>query len=41
VLVAGLSISAPTGRLEDGWLPKLQATTRQISTILGYAPKGS
>lgn len=35
-LVAGLSISAPAGRLEDEWLPKLQATTREISSTLGY-----
>jgi DNA-binding IclR family transcriptional regulator len=34
-LVAGLSISAPAGRLEDQWLPKLQATARAISTTLG------
>ena len=37
-LVAGLSISAPTGRLDDAWLPKLQATAREISTTLGYKP---
>ena len=37
-LVAGLSISAPALRLEEEWLPKLQATTREISTILGYEP---
>ena len=35
-LVAGLSISAPAGRLEEGWLPKLQATALEISTALGY-----
>jgi DNA-binding IclR family transcriptional regulator len=34
-LVAGLSISAPAGRMEDQWLPKLQATARAISTTLG------
>jgi DNA-binding IclR family transcriptional regulator len=37
-LVAGLSISAPAGRLEETWLPKLQETARQISTTLGYKP---
>ncbi len=37
-LVAGLSISAPAERLEEGWLPKLQATAREISTTLGYKP---
>ena len=35
-LVAGLSISAPADRLDEGWLPKLQATTREISSALGY-----
>lgn len=34
-LVAGLSISAPAGRMEDQWLPKLQATARAISSTLG------
>jgi len=34
-LVAGLSISAPSGRLEDEWLPKLKETARQISESLG------
>jgi len=36
-LVAGLSISAPADRLDEGWLPKLQQTARQISAALGYA----
>ncbi len=35
-LVAGLSISAPSDRLDDSWLPKLQATANQISKALGY-----
>ncbi len=35
-LVGGLSISAPTGRLEENWLPKLVATTREISHTLGH-----
>lgn len=35
-LVAGLSISAPAGRLDEGWLPKLQAVTREISATLGH-----
>jgi DNA-binding IclR family transcriptional regulator len=35
-LVAGLSISAPADRLDDEWLPKLQATTQAISHALGY-----
>lgn len=37
-LVAGLSISAPADRLEEQWLPKLQATANEISTTLGYKP---
>ena len=36
-LVAGLSISAPADRLEESWLPKLQATVKEISLALGYA----
>lgn len=36
ILVAGLSISAPAGRLEETWLPKLQSTAREISSTLGY-----
>ncbi|MEI6733486.1 MAG: IclR family transcriptional regulator [Comamonadaceae bacterium] len=35
-LVAGLSISAPASRLEEAWLPKLQAAAREISATLGY-----
>jgi IclR family transcriptional regulator, carbohydrate utilization repressor len=38
-LVAGLSISAPADRLDDGWLPKLQATANEISSALGYTVK--
>lgn len=38
-LVAGLSISAPADRLVEDWLPKLQATTQEISRTLGYQPK--
>jgi DNA-binding IclR family transcriptional regulator len=35
-LVAGLSISAPADRLDEGWLPKLQATAQGISAALGH-----
>ena len=35
-LVAGLSISAPSGRMDDHWLPKLKETAREISQALGY-----
>ena len=34
-LVAGLSISAPAERLEEGWLDRVKATARQISAALG------
>lgn len=39
-LVAGLSISAPTGRLDDSWLAKLQAVADDISQTLGYKQHG-
>jgi len=35
-LIAGLSISAPADRLDEGWLPKLEATAREISVALGH-----
>jgi len=37
-LLAGLSISAPTGRMDEAWLPKLMATAAEISRNLGYFP---
>lgn len=37
-LVAGLSISAPADRLDEGWGPKLQAAAQEISLALGYHP---
>src|SRR5215217_811697 len=37
-LVAGLSISAPADRLDEGWLNKLQATADAISSALGHRP---
>jgi DNA-binding IclR family transcriptional regulator len=40
-LVAGLSISAPSGRLEDEWLPKLKETARHISEALGNKASSS
>ncbi len=36
VLLAGLSISAPADRLEEGWLDRVKATAAQISAALGY-----
>ena len=35
-LTAGLSISAPADRLEEGWLPHLQQTAATISAALGH-----
>lgn len=35
-LVAGLSISAPADRLDEGWLPKLENTAHHISELLGH-----
>ncbi|WP_119964888.1 IclR family transcriptional regulator [Simplicispira lacusdiani] len=42
-LVAGLSISAPGDRLDEGWLSKLQAAAHEISAALGYKapPEGT
>jgi IclR family transcriptional regulator, carbohydrate utilization repressor len=37
-LVAGLSISAPADRMDEQWIPKLQATAQGISADLGYRP---
>ena len=35
-LIAGLSISAPTDRLEESWLERLRATAKEISNALGH-----
>ncbi len=40
-LIAGLSISAPADRLDDGWLPKLQHTAQEISAALGHTGSAS
>lgn len=37
-LVAGLSLSAPTDRLQPDWLKSLQETSLQISKGIGYKP---
>jgi DNA-binding IclR family transcriptional regulator len=37
-LVAGLSITAPAGRLDEQWAPKLQTIAEEISKTLGYQP---
>ena len=38
-LVAGLSLSAPTDRIQPDWLRSLQETALQISKGMGYKPK--
>lgn len=35
-LIAGLSISAPASRIDDGWAQKLQQTAQEISEALGW-----
>jgi len=35
-LVAGLSISAPAGRLDENWTDRLAETAKQISRALGH-----
>ncbi|WPB58810.1 IclR family transcriptional regulator [Xylophilus sp. GOD-11R] len=37
-LVAGLSISSPADRIDEGWLAKLEQTAREISSSLGHRP---
>jgi DNA-binding IclR family transcriptional regulator len=38
-LIAGLSISAPADRLEEGWVELLKDTARHISGALGHAAR--
>lgn len=40
-LLAGLSLSAPTDRLRDDWIPLLQRVALQISEALGYEAAAS
>ena len=40
-LVAGLSISAPADRANDGWIQALNETARAISSALGYERAGA
>ncbi len=35
-LLAGLSISAPSDRLDESWVERVRGTARQISEALGY-----
>jgi len=37
-LIAGLSVSAPTDRLDQAWAKKIKQTADQISKVLGYRP---
>ncbi|MEO8859022.1 MAG: IclR family transcriptional regulator [Burkholderiaceae bacterium] len=37
-LVAGLSISAPAGRMDEAWSVQLQAAAQEISGTLGFDP---
>jgi hypothetical protein len=40
-LVAGLSLSSPTDRIQAEWLRQLQDTSLQISKGMGYKPKSA
>lgn len=40
-LIAGLSISAPADRLDEGWLPRLQSTAEAISATMGMHATGT
>ena len=37
-LIAGLSISAPAGRVQDEWVTSLKETSERISKALGWHP---
>jgi len=39
MIVAGLSLSAPSERMQDAWIDDLLATASKISAGLGYDPK--
>ena len=38
-LIAGLSISSPSSRMEDGWMPRLKETAKEISKTLGFSDR--
>jgi len=40
-LIAGLSISAPADRLDEGWLPRLRSTAEAISATMGMHSAGT
>ena len=37
-LVAGLSVSAPSDRLDPAWSSRVRETAEQISRAMGYVP---
>jgi DNA-binding IclR family transcriptional regulator len=38
-LIAGLSISSPSSRMEDSWMPRLKETAKAISKTLGFSDR--
>jgi DNA-binding IclR family transcriptional regulator len=38
-LIAGLSISSPSSRMEDSWMPRLTETAKEISKTLGFSDR--
>ena len=38
-LIAGLSISSPSSRMEDSWMPRLKETAKEISKTLGFSDR--
>ncbi|TAK90961.1 MAG: IclR family transcriptional regulator [Burkholderiaceae bacterium] len=40
-IIAGLSLSTPTDRLQEGWLKELLKVALEISTTIGYVPDAS
>jgi len=41
IIIAGLSISAPTDRHDPGWVDQIKSSTEAISRALGYRPPPS
>jgi len=41
IIIAGLSISAPTDRHDPGWIDQIKSSTEAISRALGYRPPAS
>ena len=41
IIIAGLSISAPTDRHDPGWIDQIKSSTEAISRALGYRPPPS